>query len=153
MITIERFDGRLNKSQLALLSRADPNEQAIAEYIQNAAVFVAKNGDTTAGIVVVTTQSSQCELKNIAVLPAFEGQGIATKLVEVAKRHASKSGFTKLLVGTGNSSIQQLGFYQKRGFRITSVCTDYFAHYEPPIYENGIRCIDMIMLTADLTSL
>lgn len=56
-----------------------------------------------------------------------------------------------LEVGTGNSSISQLAFYQKCGFRIVGVDKDFFKrHYEERIIENGIECIDMIRLNIDL---
>ena len=51
-----------------------------------------------------------------------------------------------MTVGTGNSSLRQLSFYQKAGFRISGIIPDYFIGDDPPVFENGIRCIDMIRL-------
>ncbi|RIO99278.1 GNAT family N-acetyltransferase, partial [Staphylococcus gallinarum] len=52
---------------------------------------------------------------------------------------------------TGNSSIGQLAFYQKAGFRIVAVEMNYFVNnYEDPIYENGILCRDLIRLVKKL---
>ena len=44
----------------------------------------------------------------------------------------------------------ELALYQKCGFRLSGIVTDSFADYPEPIYENGIRCIDMVMLSAKL---
>lgn len=53
-----------------------------------------------------------------------------------------------LVVGTGNSSFDQLALYQKCGFRMKGIIEDYFIeHYEEPIFENGIQCRDMIRLS------
>ena len=54
-------------------------------------------------------------------------------------------------LGTGNSSIRNLAFYQKVGFRFQSVLRDFFVeYYEEPIFENGIPCKDMVILDMDL---
>lgn len=56
-------------------------------------------------------------------------------------------GFETVEIGTGNSSIDQLAFYQKCGFRIAAIDPDFFIrHYPEPIFENGIQCRDMIRL-------
>ena len=55
-------------------------------------------------------------------------------------------------VGTGNSSLDALAFYQRAGFRIVGVIPDFFVdNYPEPIVENGIRCIDMVRLRLTLT--
>ena len=63
---------------------------------------------------------------------------------------AKKMGATELLVGTGNSSLSQLGLYQKCGFRMSYIKAGFFASYPEPIYENGIQCLDMVVLCAKL---
>ena len=60
------------------------------------------------------------------------------------------SGSIQIIETTGNSSLGELAFYQKSGFRITGVKRDFFADYDPPIFENGIRCLDMVILTLPL---
>ena len=47
-------------------------------------------------------------------------------------------------MGTGNSSIDQIAFYQK-GFRMIGVEIGFFErNYNDKIYENGILCRDKI---------
>lgn len=72
-------------------------------------------------------------------------------LLNYAIEKAKSSGYKKILIGTGNSSINQLYLYQKVGFRITSIKADFFTeNYNKPIVENGIECRDMIILTKEL---
>ncbi len=60
-------------------------------------------------------------------------------------------GYHRIIVGTGNSSIDNLAFYQKLGFRFRSVVRDFFTlHYPEPIFEHGIQWCDMIILDLDL---
>ena len=72
-------------------------------------------------------------------------------MISHALEKAKDQGFQTLEVGTGNSSIAQLAFYQKCGFRITGVDRDFFTeHYEEELSENGILCRDMIRLSKSL---
>jgi hypothetical protein len=50
-----------------------------------------------------------------------------------------------IMVGTGNSSLDNISFYQKCGFRFDSIIKDYFSYIVPPIKEFNIELKDMIM--------
>ncbi len=63
---------------------------------------------------------------------------------------AKESGAKILELGTGNSSLSQLALYQKCGFGMHSIETGFFNSYPEPIFENGIRCIDMVRLCTEL---
>ena len=86
---------------------------------------------------------------NIAVIESCQGQGIGKQLLSEAVKIAERSGCKTIEVGTGNSSLAQLAFYQKAGFRITGVVRDFFVTKN--IIENGIRCRDMIRLSLDVS--
>jgi len=54
-------------------------------------------------------------------------------------------------VGTGNSSTQNIKFYEKNGFDITHTIKNFFIdNYDEPIYENGVQCEHMIMMRKQL---
>ena len=72
------------------------------------------------------------------------------KLINEVKQQAVNQGVKTLIVGTGNSSLSQLGLYQKCGFRLDHIIRDFFKNYPEPIFENGIQCIDMVMLSCQL---
>ena len=92
-------------------------------------------------------ENAQYEIKNIAVSPAYQGQGLGKRMLMHLTQHVKEAGGEEIFLGTGNSSLSQLAFYQKMGFRITGVVPNYFRDYEPPIYENGIQCMDMVVLS------
>jgi len=72
-------------------------------------------------------------------------------LLKDAIERASTFGAKTLDIGTANSSIFQLALYQKVGFRVTGIDRDFFIrHYDEPIYENGIQCLDMVRLSMEL---
>jgi ribosomal protein S18 acetylase RimI-like enzyme len=88
------------------------------------------------------------EIMNIAIAEKFQGQGYGKALVLDAIEIIRTSKIKTLQVGTGNSSIAQLGFYQKCGFRITGIDFDFFTrNYPEEIIENGIVCRDLIKMS------
>ena len=79
------------------------------------------------------------------------GRGYGKRLVQHAAAVACSLGYRLLQVRKVNSSIHQLAFYQKCGFRIVGVDLDFFTrNYPEPIFENGIQCRDMIRMVRHL---
>jgi hypothetical protein len=63
---------------------------------------------------------------------------------------ARRRGKQQVLVGTANSSISNIAFYQKCGFRMDHIRPDYFWYYDPPRYEHGLQIRDMLVFRYDL---
>lgn len=115
-------------------------------------MFCFKKGAVTVGIMIlIPTRTETIEIINIAVSEKEQGKGYGKYLLGFAIDYAKKEEYKTIEIGTGNSSLMQLGLYQKCGFRITSVDKDFFLrNYNEEIYENGIQCMDMIRLTQNL---
>lgn len=140
---------------LDLLLEADPSEKQIAKYLSKSTVFGLFSKEQTIGIVcLLPLNDNQLEIMNIAVLKSARNKGIGKKLLEKAFEFATLQNFTEIIVKTGNSSIDQLAFYQKNGFRMQQIIPDYFSeHYpEQEITENGIACLDQIILIKEIKS-
>jgi ribosomal protein S18 acetylase RimI-like enzyme len=136
-----------------LLLLADPERPAIDVYLSRSELFFAWGTDgLVVGVLVLTPLGEgEAEIKNIAVRPAWQGQGIGKRLLGFALSRARERGLQALEIGTGNSSFDQLALYQKIGFRMDRIERDFFTrHYEEPIFENGIQCRDMVMLRLEL---
>lgn len=135
-----------------LLLLADPSQKHVQEYVERGECFIAKIGSETIGVyVLLPTRPGTVELVNVAVLEDHHGRGIGKQLVMNAIQIAKSKGYKTIEVGTGNSSIGQLAFYQKCGFRITGVDIDFFIRrYTEEIFESGIQCRDMVRLSQDL---
>lgn len=137
---------------MELLLLADPSKKIVEEYLNRGKCFIAENGKEIIGVyVLLPTRPETVELINVAVAEEHHGKGIGKNLVLNAIETAKSQGYKTIEIGTGNSSISQLALYQKCGFRISEIDTDFFIrHYDEEIYENGIRCRDMIRLSQDL---
>jgi ribosomal protein S18 acetylase RimI-like enzyme len=146
-----------------LLLLADPSRPRVEAYLAAGCCHVAalteplpgaeRAGDAIIGVFVLAATGPRVyELMNIAVAERCQGRGWGKQLVHAAIAEARRLGAESLEVGTGNSSLQQLALYQKCGFRIVGVERDFFKEgYGAEIYENGIRCLDMIRLSLPLT--
>ncbi len=101
--------------------------------------------------ILVALEAEEWELKNIAIAEGLQGQGVGRQLLDHAVVQAKELGARVLKVGTGNSSLDQLRFYEAAGFERENVDKGFFLrNYEQPIFENGIQCTDMIFLAKQL---
>ncbi|NJN50471.1 MAG: GNAT family N-acetyltransferase [Gammaproteobacteria bacterium] len=136
-----------------LLLDADPSRERIEGYLNDELTRVAKFGDVVVGVyVMVWIDRASMELKNIAVRTDCQGQGLGRWLLGHALGLAESKGARRVEVGTGNSSLDNLEFYQRGGFRIVGVIPDFFTdNYPQPIIEDGIVCRDMVRLAFEVT--
>ncbi|CAG9620445.1 GNAT family N-acetyltransferase [Sutcliffiella rhizosphaerae] len=121
-------------------------EGMIRKYLYEGEMFAIMLEDQTVGVVLFLPENSQVvELKNIALAPEYRGKGYGKAVITESIKLLRKKGYHKVIVGTANSSIENLAFYQKAGFRIYGIKQDFFLQYPEPIYENGIQAVDMVM--------
>lgn len=135
-----------------LLLLADPSKEVVEKYVKGGETYIALLNDKTIGVYVVVKLSHDTfELKNVAVDEEHQGQGIGKMLVLDAIERVRQREANRIEVGTGNSSLSQLALYQKCGFRIIGIEKDFFVNnYPEEIFENGIKCVDMVRLALDL---
>jgi ribosomal protein S18 acetylase RimI-like enzyme len=145
---------RNRDAYLPLLLLADPEENRVRRYLSDGELFSWLNEeDETVGVVHVTEQASgSVEINNVAVRDAFQGQGHGKRFMEAVLKMLKERGCQEVSVRTGNSSIGNLAFYQKLGFRMMEIEHDYFTkEYAEPITENGIKCRDRILFVKPLS--
>jgi ribosomal protein S18 acetylase RimI-like enzyme len=133
---------------MELLLLADPSENKILSYLSESKCFVASSGEVEVGACVVQPRGTGThEVMSIAVRPAYQKSGYGTALLQWVIDFFRSSGARQLEVGTGTFGYQ-LAFYQRHGFRVTSIDHDFFVkNYPEPIFENGIQLFDMLRLT------
>ena len=135
-----------------LLLLADPSKKLVEEYLKDGKTYIALQENKTIGVYVLLKLSPHdYELKNIAIAKQYQGLGMGKILILDAIEKAKQQGAKKIIVGTGNSSLSQLALYQKCGFKITEIEKDFFTkNYKEEIIENGIKCVDKIILSLEL---
>lgn len=141
-----------DKNPYELLLLADPSIEIIEKYLKTSKVFVVEQNEMIIGTIVFQPLvNNLSEIKNVAVLPEFQGQGIGEYLIQNVIQIARQMNFKTIQIGTANSSVGQLYLYQKLGFDISEIRKDFFIrNYKESIYENGIQVKHMIMLMQTL---
>ena len=137
------------KRYLALLLLADEQEDMIDRYLEKGTMYVLDDGGIKGECVATDEGGGVLEIKNIAVEPDCQGRGYGKALVDfIAETYRGR--YTVLQVGTGDSPLT-VPFYEKCGFvrshRVKNFFTD---HYDHPIYECGVRLVDMVYLRKGL---
>jgi len=146
---IHRVDkNELKDEHISLLLLADPSEKLVREYCQNGYIFSMNEDNELIGIMVLLPIGEESiEIKNIAVDESYQGNGYGKQLLNHGIEFAKQNEYKRIRIGTGNSSLNQLGLYQKCGFRMIKIDKDFFIrNYEEELFENGIQCRDMVIL-------
>ena len=133
------------KQYLDLLLLADEQEDMIDRYLERGTMYVLEDDGVKAACVVTDEGDGVLELKNIAVELGFQGKGYGKALVDFLIE-ACAGLYTVLQVGTGDSP-STIPFYESCGFRRHHLVKNFFIdHYDHPIYECGMRLVDMVYL-------
>ena len=153
-------DLRLHKLQkretipFNLLLLADEEEDAIRKYIYDAAIYTLyceEQLDPIAIVALLRVSESEIEIKNIGVLESFRNMGIGSLLLDRVKEIAHKENYREIIVGTADSGIDQIRFYERTGFVKYAIKKNYFIdNYTQPIFDDGVLLKDMVMLKMSL---
>lgn len=137
----------VTEAPLDLLLLADPSEDKIRSYLSGSRCFIVSRDAVVVGACVIQPLSEDAyELMSIAVHPDHQKSGYGTALLQWVLDFYRGSGARRLEVGTGTFGYQ-LAFYQRHGFRVTTIDHDFFVrNYPEPIFEDGIQLFDMLRL-------
>jgi lactoylglutathione lyase len=124
-----------SRSQLrGLFELADDSHERIDEYIELGRVLVAldRDGKPVGHLQLVPTREPDVlEITSLAVVARHRRQGIGRRLVDRARAVSRAEEIRTVTVTTAMADVDNLCFYQRLGFRATSIVTDAFTR------ENG----------------
>ena len=137
---------------IPLLLLAEESESALRWSLEHMAdaVYRVDLGAALVGAVTMRWQGAATEILELGVAPAEQGRGLGRQIVAWLADEARRRGKRQLIVGTGNSSLGNIAFYQKCGMRMDHVRPNYFGYYRSPIYEHGIQKRDLLVFRLDL---
>lgn len=150
--TIKQVPPNQIDTVLPLLLLAEPSESALRWGLQHLSDTVYRmdvDGELV-GAVSMRWRDDPCEIEEIGIAPARQGQGFGRELIGWLVGEALRRGKRKMIVGTPNASINNIAFYQKVGFRMDHVRHDYFRYYREPRFENGIEVRDLLVFRREL---
>ena len=147
MVIIEVTENK--KQYLDLLLLADEQEDMIDRYLDKGRMYVVDDNGIKCECVITDEGNGVLEIKNIATVSEHQGKGYAKALIDfVVKKY--KEQYTVLQVGTGDSPLT-IPFYEKCGFvRSHSIPNFFTDNYDHPIFECGVRLVDMVIFQRNL---
>ena len=108
-------------------------------------MYVLDDNGIKCECIVTDEGNGVLEIKNIATEPEYRGMGYGKALIDFIEMKY-KGRYSILQVGTGDSPLT-IPFYEKCGFvRHHSIKNFFIDNYERPIYECGVRLVNMIYL-------
>ena len=133
------------KEYLTLLLLADEQEDMIDRYLDNGRMYVLDDNGIKCECVVTDEGNGVLEIKHIATVPEYQGEGYAKALIDfIIKKYREQ--YIVLQVGTGDSPLT-IPFYEKCGFVRSHIIPNFFTdNYDHPIYEGGRQLVDMVYL-------
>ncbi len=134
------------RAYLPLLLLADEQRDMVERYLGSGTMWVLEDSGMVGEVLVTDEDGGLAEVKSLAVDPRFQGRGYGRALLDFAARACADRGFHALQVGTGDSPLT-VPFYEQCGFVRHHVVPDFFTdNYDHPIWEDGVRLVDMVYL-------
>ncbi len=156
MITIREAAHGEIEELIPILKLAERSERGLRWGLANLtdAVYRMDDSQTVIGAATMRWRDDPCELNEIAVVMGYHGRGYGKQFVGWLLDEARRRDKSALLVGTGNSSLDNIGFYQRCGFRMDHVRKNYFSYHERDfgelVYEYNIAMRDMLVFRYEL---
>lgn len=138
---------------IPLLLIADPNINLVEDYLDNGHLIgYVENNEVISLLAYIYIDSKTIEIKNLVTKEEHRGKGAASALIKYVEN--IDNNFVSIMVGTANSSLDNITFYNRRGYRYTSRVENFFIDYYPePIYENDMQATDMLYFVKHKTDI
>lgn len=82
------------------------------------AIVVYEGGKAVGGGAIRKYDDKNVELKRIFVHPAYQGQGIGSRLVFLLMEWAKELGYQRIILETGELLAESCAVYKKLGFQV-----------------------------------
>jgi len=150
-LSIREAEGSEIEAVVPLLLLAEPSRRALnwsLEHLSDTAYRLDVDGRLV-GAATLRWDDEPCEIVELGIAPSEQGKGRGRAFVEWLLDEGRRRRKKAMIVGTRNSSIGNLAFYQKCGFRMDHVRADYFWYYDETPVENGIPTRDLVVFRYD----
>jgi ribosomal protein S18 acetylase RimI-like enzyme len=94
-----------------------------ASLIDPGMVFVFDHGRVRA-LIFLEPRADCLFVENVAVDPAYQGQGLGRRMLQFAETEARRCGLSELWLYTNEAMLENLDFYSRLGFEIVDHRTE-----------------------------
>ncbi len=79
-------------------------------------VWVAEHDGAVSGVIVIGVEDGHLLVDNVAVSPPYQGQGIGSRLLDLAEDQARSAGITEIRLFTHEKMHENIAYYGRRGY-------------------------------------
>lgn len=108
------------------------NSDGVLRRLQEMYLFVAISDEEIVGTIGCAANGSEGHLRGMAVLPDWQGIGVALALLQTAEAQLKKNGCGYVSLDTTAPLIRAVRFYARNGYAASGRETDFFGM---PLYE------------------
>ena len=105
-----------------------PDVGAMSERMKTMTILCASGsaGQIVGTIACGVSSPGEGHLRGMAVLPEFQGQGVADELLATAENDLRTRGCMRVTLDTTRPLLRAVSFYTRRGYSHTGIVTDFF---------------------------
>ena len=100
--------------------------QSLRERLKTMCVFVAVTEGNVIGTIACAASGDEGHLRGMAVLPGWQGSGVAAKLLAAAEAELKRRGCSGVTLDTTEPLQRAIRFSEKHGFRPSGHVSDFF---------------------------
>ena len=108
------------------------NSDGVLRRLQEMCLFVAISNGEIVGTIGCMVKASEGHLRGMAVLPDWQGTGVALALLQSAEAELKKKGCGYVTLDTTAPLMRAVQFYARNGYSASGRVTDFFGM---PLYE------------------
>ena len=111
-----------------------PTLQGISDRLQHMTILCAcdATGQVIGTVACSTTNAGEGHLRGMAVLPAFQGRGVAEGLLGAAEAELREHDCARVTLDTTRPLERAMRFYTRHGYSHNGIVTDF---HGMPLYE------------------
>ena len=113
--------------------------ETVIERMQTMRIFVAETDrrEVVGTIACAMVDATEGHLRGMAVLPSWQGHGIAERLLQAAENALAQQGCRRITLDTTDPLARAMRFYENRGYRRSGRTTNFFGM---PLHEFVKEC-------------
>src|SRR5215475_13661682 len=100
--------------------------RSVQERLREMCVFVAVSEGKVVGTVACAASGEQGHLRGMAVLPDWQGSGVASALLQAAEAEMRNQRCKRIPLDTTEPLERAMRFYARHGFRLSGRVSDFF---------------------------
>ena len=102
------------------------DSESVQRRLREMYVFVAVSQGNVVGTVACGASGEEGHLRGMAVLPDWQGSGVASALLQAAEAEIQNQSCTRVTLDTTEPLARAMHFYARHGFRLSGRVSDFF---------------------------